>query len=53
MSILGQGRQYLDGDNTFIERDLICSFYQQANILGKTKDELECYSFLPIANDFN
>ena len=43
----------LDGDNTCIGRDLIFYFHQKANILGKTKDELEECSFLPITNAFN
>ena len=43
----------LDGDNTCIGRDLICSFYQRTNIIGKTKDEFEEYSPLLITNAFS
>ena len=43
----------LDGDNTCIGRCLICSFHQKLNNIGKTKDELEDYSFLPITNTCN
>ena len=42
-----------DGDNTWIGRQLICSFHQKYNITGKTKDELEEYSSLPIMNVLN
>ena len=41
-----------DGDNTCIGRELICSFRKTVNIIGKSKDELYQFSFLPITNDF-
>ena len=43
----------LDGDNTYIGRDLIYYFHQNANIIGKTKDEFEEYSPLLITNTFS
>ena len=42
-----------DGDNTCIDQELICSFHLMQNIVGKTKEVLELYSFLPINNCFH
>ena len=43
----------LDGDNTCIGRDFLCSFHQKANIIGKTTDEFEDYVFISITNNVN
>ena len=42
-----------DDDTTCVEREHICVSHKRANIIGKTKDELDNYSFVPINNDFN
>ena len=43
----------LDGDNICIGRDVMFSFYQNANVIGENKDEIIDYSFLTITNKFN
>ena len=42
-----------DGDNTCIDKPLICSFLRKDNIEGKEKEELNEWSFLPINNCFH
>ena len=42
-----------DGDNTCIDKELICSFHMKQNIEGKEIDELNEWSFLPINNCFH
>ena len=42
-----------DGDNTCIGQELICSYHVKDMFVGKTKEELNEYSFLPINNCFH
>ena len=42
-----------DGDDTCIDRPLLCKFLTKNDVVGKSKDELNDYSFLPIKNCFH
>ena len=42
-----------DGDNTCISQELICSYHVMDTFVGKTEEELNEYSFLPISNCFH
>ena len=42
-----------DGDNTCIGQELICSYHVMDTFVGKTEEELNEYSFLPISNCFH
>ena len=43
-----------EGDSTCIVHELVCSFHKKkASMIVKSKDELDQFSFLLIANDFN
>ena len=43
----------LDGDNTFIGRELIWNYIANKDLVGKIKDELDEHVFLPIQNCFS
>ena len=42
-----------DGDDTCIGEDLLFKFHNLGNVAGKTKEQLDEYSFLPINNCFH
>ena len=42
-----------DGDNVCLDSELMCSFHSVHTIVGRTKDELDAYSFIPIHNCFS
>ena len=42
-----------EGDNTCINKPLLCQYITKHDIEGKTKDELNAYSFYPVNNCFS
>ena len=42
-----------EGDNTCINKPLLCQYITKLDIEGKTKDELNAYSFYPVNNCFS
>ena len=42
-----------EGDNTCIDRPLLCKYISKSDIEGKTKEELDEFSFYPINNCFS
>lgn len=41
-----------NSDNICIDQQLVCSFHLKQNIVGKSKEELDLYYFLPINKYF-
>jgi hypothetical protein len=41
-----------DGDDTCIEKELICNFIRKEDVEGKSEEELNRFSYLPIDNCF-